>query len=114
MSATPQPLSEAKKEAYRHLLYMAMVDIRCQCAYTRTISANPWAWRRRYLESRVAGAVADWLHNLARFSRDNFESFDEDQFWEGHRWCLERFPGEDLERYRKAFDDYMDGVYHIL
>lgn len=58
-------MNDQKKNAYRHLLYCALLDIRNYCQPRGAVCSNPLEWRRQYLASRCAGALADWLHNLA-------------------------------------------------
>jgi len=106
-------VNEQTKTAYRHLLYVAMLAIRNDCQSRGRESANPFEWRRQYRRSRVAGATADWLHNLAQFSSLDFVRFDEHQFWSEHTHLCRRFSGERLERYREIFDDYLVGRVSI-
>ncbi|HLX64278.1 MAG TPA: hypothetical protein VKX17_23600 [Planctomycetota bacterium] len=96
------PLSENKKAAYRGLLYHAMLDIRNLCQSRGKASYNPFEWKRQYRSSRVAGAIADWLHNLAKFSAEDFEGFDEDWFWREFELFRER---KNLFDYRRIFND---------
>lgn len=71
-------MQEQRKYAYRYLLYRAMLDI-------RTIQWLGWrSWRvwippfrrREVRRIQYAGAVADWLHNLAFFSARDFQGFE--------------------------------------
>lgn len=106
-------MNEKTKSAYRHLLYVAMVAIRNECQSRGHESINPLEWRRQYRRSRVAGATADWLHNLAQFSSLDFDRFDEQRFWSEHAKLSRRFPGHRLERYREVFDEYLAGRVFI-
>ena len=106
-------MDEKTKAAYRHLLYVAMIAIRNDCQSRGRESANPFEWRRQYRRSRVSGATADWLHNLAQYSSLGFARFDEQQFWDEHSGFCRRFPGERLERYREIFDGYLVGQVSI-
>jgi hypothetical protein len=56
-------LDAHRQNAYRHLLYMAMLDIRVLCQSRGPASANPFEWWRAYRRSREAGALADLLHD---------------------------------------------------
>src|SRR2546428_406925 len=76
-----KPLSDGEREAYRNLLYEAMLDIRNLCQPRGRASRNPLVWHRQYRQGRVAGALADWLHNLAQYAATDFRSFDTDWFW---------------------------------
>ena len=73
-------MSEREKYAYRQLLYWTIVCVRNLGADYGRRSWNPLVWRRRYLCGRTAGALADWVHNLAYFSSHNFERFDTTRF----------------------------------
>ena len=106
-------MDEKTKAAYRHLLYVAMIAIRNDCQSRGRESANPFKWRRQYRRSRVAGATADWLHNLAQYSSLDFVRFDGQQFWSEHGHLCRQFPGERLERYREIFDGYLAGRVSI-
>ncbi len=72
-------MDEQRKNAYRYLLYRAMLDIRplgwMNWGWVR--AWNPLYWRRERPRIRYAGAVADWLHNMAAFSSRDFEGFNE-------------------------------------
>lgn len=96
------------KAAYRQLLYVAMLGIRASCPLGSE-SHNPLEWRRQYRRSRVVGALADWLHNVAQFSALDFAGFDEQWFWKEHADLCRRFPAERLVRYREIFDEYLAG-----
>ena len=106
---TAGDLDGKTKAAYRHLLYVAMLDIRSRCQSRGRERLNPLEWRRQYRSSRVAGAIADWLHNLAQFSSHNFRFFDEQRFWKEHGGIRQRFPLDGLERYREIFDEFLAG-----
>jgi len=73
-------MTSTQKSAYRYLLYLAMLDIRIYCQSRGEPSADPAVRERQYHSSRIAGAIADWLHNLALAAADDFERFDEDAF----------------------------------
>ena len=93
----------AEKSAYRYLLYLAMLDIRIYCQSRGEPSSDLAVREQQYHRSRIAGGIADWLHNLAEASAADFERFDEVAFWKTHAYFCTRFPGE-LERYRTQFD----------
>jgi hypothetical protein len=106
-------VNDLTKAAYRHLLYVAMLAIRNDCQSRGGTSGNPFEWRRLYRRSRVAGVLADWLHNLAAFSSRDFADFDEQIFWKEHAGICRRFPGERFERYREIFDEYLAGKVYM-
>jgi hypothetical protein len=97
-------LTDQQKGAYRYLLYWAMLDIRYMCQPRCTESLNPLEWRRQYRQSRTAGAVADWFHNLALYAAGDFSSFDEQRFWREHEGMGKRFAGIDFAHYRAAYE----------
>ena len=99
-------MDEQRKHAYRWLLYWAMLDIRP----LRWIGGgwrqrlNPFCWWSSSRQVRVAGAIAEWLHNLAIYSVLDFARFDEEKFWRDYQWMLDNNPGAGLERYRAEFE----------
>ena len=99
-------MDEQRKHAYRWLLYWAMLDIRP----LRWIGGgwrqrlNPFCWWSQSRQVRCAGAIAEWLHNLAIYSTLDFARFDEERFWRDYQWMLEKDPGAGLERYRTEFE----------
>jgi hypothetical protein len=102
-------MNNYKKAAYRHLLYVSMLAIRNYCQSRSRASINPLKWYRQYQHSIIAGALADWLHNLADFSVRDFDRFDEQRFWEEHTYLCRRFHQAKLYRYREIFDKYLAG-----
>jgi hypothetical protein len=99
-------VDERRKNAYRWLLYWAMLDIRgLQWAGNRwRHRLNPLCWWSNSREVRTAGAIADWLHNLALFSALDFARFDEEYFWRDYQRLLGHHPGARLEHYRTEFE----------
>jgi hypothetical protein len=77
----PTVLSDAEKSAYRNLLYHAMLDVRMLCQSRGRETRNPIKIWQQYKRSRLAGALADWLHNLAQHAATDFNSFDTEWFW---------------------------------
>lgn len=100
-------MDELCKNAYRNLLYRAMIDIRTLCQSGGSVSCNPIEWYRQYHRSRVAGALADWLHNLAMYAARDFEGFDEELFWNAYDRVLHRFPNSPLQYYRALFERFL-------
>ena len=99
-------MNEIRKRAYRILLYEAMLDIRAIAWLRLTFwqRFNPYAWARNQRQVRRAGVIADYLHNLARFSAYNFEHFSEDFFWQDWQSACERYPDFGLQVYKDRFD----------
>ncbi len=101
-------LSDKEKEAYRIILYWAMLDIRILCQSRGKFSRNPIEWYQQYRRSRLAGSTADWLHNLAQHAASDFESFDADWFWEEYNCLRKEYPA--CADYRKRFEDELSGI----
>src|SRR5262245_10036491 len=95
-------LSDARKNAYRYLLYRAMLSIR-QITWIEW-TWNPFEFRKRMLRLQCAGDIADWLHNLAFFSASDFRGFDESWFWRDFDRLESRYRGFSLEQYRIDFE----------
>jgi hypothetical protein len=106
-------VNEHQKNAYRYLLYWAMLDIRNRCQPRGGESINPFEWHRQYRASRVAGAIADWLHNLGAFAARDFEGFDEQWFWDEHSRLCERFPDADLQHFRRAYEQRLSRATNV-
>jgi hypothetical protein len=102
------PLTEQEKAAYRYLLYQAMLDIRMLCQ--PRLSWNPLDWRRQYRNSRIAGKIADWMHNLAQYSGWDFRGFSNQEFWRIYDGLCSRFhefsPGNWMD-YRRRYSDHL-------
>ena len=100
-------MEERRKNAYRWLFYLAMLDIR-QLAWMDWNWLTVWRpFYRKQQNRRVqfAGDIADWLHNLAMFSSLDFIHFDEEWFWREFDSLRGRYPEFALERYRNAFNE---------
>lgn len=99
-------MDERRQHAYRWLLYWAMLDIRPLRwdggGWRQRL--NPFGWWSCSRQVRCAGALAEWLHNLALYSSVHFAQFDEDKFWRDYQWLLDKNPGCGLERYRSEFE----------
>src|SRR5262245_45011111 len=102
-AATLSTMNEQQKNAYRLLLYWAMLEIRIRCQSYGPQSINPFEWYRRYRAGRIAGAIADWLHNLASFAAYDFDGFDEKWFWDEHSRLCKRFPDADLQHFLENY-----------
>ncbi|MDB6058292.1 MAG: hypothetical protein JWO95_2136 [Verrucomicrobiales bacterium] len=70
---------------------------------------NPVSWRRMASELRQHKALADCFHNLALFSVQDFERFDEERFWQDIERLGRRHGHELVERYQRIFDEYVAG-----
>lgn len=102
-----QLMDEQRKYAYRQLLYWAMLDIRIYCQSRGEASTDPAVWQQQYEHSRIAGAIADWLHNLADQASRDFAGFNEEGFWQQHAYFCRRFPDGSFTVYRQRFDQYL-------
>ncbi|MDY3559296.1 hypothetical protein R5W23_000270 [Gemmata sp. JC673] len=101
-------MDDRRKNAYRYLLYWAMLNFRTlQGAGPRGWrSWSPIHWRREARWVRFAGTVADALHNLAVYSSVNFRGFDEEWFWRDVETVRSRFPefASAVGYYRELFE----------
>ena len=74
------------------------------------LSWNPLDWQRQYRSSRIAGKIANWLHNLARCSVDDLRDFDAHWFWQEYESLCGRFrefrPGSWFD-YRRRYNEHM-------
>lgn len=95
----------AKKYAYRYLMYDAMLCIRPirHLGFAWWERWNPVYWLQARKRIQSAGAVANWMHNLALYSANDFDGFEEDAFWTGLAYLERAFPGDGFERYREIF-----------
>ena len=97
-----------RKNAYRYLLYWAMLDIRMMtwCNYLHGWrKLNPLNWRRYMHAMRLAAGLADWLHNLAPYASEDFTGFDEDRFWRDCEGVTRRCPDFNPKCYRDIFEE---------
>jgi hypothetical protein len=86
------PLTEREKAAYRYLLYQAMLDIRMLCQSRGEATWDPREIWQQYRHSRIAGSLADWLHNLGHYSMVDFHGFNTDIFWQEYEGRRQRLP----------------------
>ncbi len=98
-------MDEARKRAYRHLLYWATLDIRPVAWLPLHHRLLPFASGTERQQISRAGVLADWLHNLAVYSAWDFERFSEEWFWRDHETACRRHP--ELRRYRRIFDMWL-------
>ncbi|QOV87315.1 hypothetical protein [Humisphaera borealis] len=99
-------MDDRRKNAYRTLLYRAMLDMRSLrwMPLGLLLRINPVAWRRDLIRIRRAGEIAEWLHNLAAFAARDFQSFDEDRFWQQFDDIEREHPEFLTTSYRAVFD----------
>ena len=87
-----------------------MLDIRTLCQSRGPASNNPLEWYRQYGRSRVAGALADWLHNLAQYAATDFDHFDTEWFWREYDGVPKRFAGlgaGEWMDYRRRYEEHL-------
>lgn len=94
--------------AYRDLLYLGMAHIRNCCPQRLEPSWNPMRWRRAYVSARLAGLIADWLHNLAEFGVCDFDGFDEQIFWNEHESLAARHTDFARCQFRQRFEAFAE------
>ncbi len=111
MAAYPHeetPLTEHEKAAYRYLLFCAMICIRSCCSSVETRS--PVKLWRQYQYSRIAGSLANWLHNLGRYSMGDFRGFSMERFWQDYERQRQRFPQSgpySFPDFRGMYDEHL-------
>lgn len=96
-----------RKEAYRHLVYVAMLDMRSSPPSPRWWSLR--RWRQIFQETCRVKQLADAFHNIARYSAHDFEHFDENRFWKDLDCTVRESQGRVNFDYREIFSDYLDG-----
>ena len=99
-------MDEHRKNAYRSLLYKATLQIRPLAWRTRTWW-NPFSTRRVLRQAKLAGALADAIHNLGFFAAHNFERFDEEQFWDEMQAVKDRYSEFQVDEYRSYFEMFL-------
>lgn len=101
-------MNDAKKVAYRHLIYVTCLSIRGYTNRAR-LNWNPRTWFTYQYHNQIIDALINWLHNLAAFSSWDFRDFEEERFWREHDQLCSRFPGERFQRFREIFDMHLNG-----
>lgn len=104
-------MDPARANAYRLLLYHALLDIRglAWIAWKRSEQWSLLFWLKSLPEIRAKGALADWLHNLAHFAAHDFADFNEEWFWKEYEGMKGRHGKFWYRDYRKSFDEYLAG-----
>ena len=109
MRAKGNRMDEHRKNAYRYLLYWALLEIRClswrPLKFFRML--NPLEWMKVIRRIHRAGDIADWLHNLAAFSSGDFEGFNEEWFWRGLDNLSKQHPDYELMQYKEIFEEWL-------
>ena len=97
-------MDQHRINAYRYLLYWAMLEIRpLRCQPYGASWFNPLPWLRHIRRVRELGELAEWLHNMADFSRRDFIDFDEQRFWNEFNQLRTTHPA--LAYYRSLFEN---------
>ncbi|MBM3979770.1 MAG: hypothetical protein FJ304_05720 [Planctomycetes bacterium] len=99
-------MNDQRKRAYRSLLYYALIDIRLVYWAAEAEPPTKGPSQSQLAASRIqrVGVIADWLHNLASFSANDFDGFDEEYFWDEHQRFCDRYPMFRMEHYRERFE----------
>jgi len=100
-------MDDAKKSAYRYVIYWAMLRIRGLrwLGYRRTQAANPFYWWKQRRQILASGEIAEWLHNAAAFSAYDFVGFSEERFWKEHDRLIAECPEEAALNFRQVFEN---------
>jgi hypothetical protein len=103
-------MDEHRKRAYRYLLYWALLEIRGVewITYRPLRLLNPFVLHRELKRVSRAGALADWLHNLAQISGEDFRDFNEEWFWRDYESMVKRHG--DPWNYRAVFNRRLDAL----
>ena len=104
-------MEEKTKVAYRHLLYVAMIDMRNEPLKMPSRGVGRLFSGRN--ELRRVRALANCFHNLAAYSVQDFEGFNEAMFWSEIEIVKDQFGDYAVERYRRIFDAYLRGEVFI-
>ncbi|MCA8831635.1 hypothetical protein [Hymenobacter pini] len=96
-------MDENRKNAYRHLLYYFLIEIRTIPTPNQPELSLEQLKKRSY----YAGAVAYHLHNFALAAASDFTEFCEESFWSGLRRFSVNNPTIDLSHYRGIFDQQL-------
>jgi hypothetical protein len=105
-------MDENRKNAYRYLLYRAMLDIRGDQGqlYSEVQKINPETLKKAVQSVTYrTWCLAEWLHNLAFFACNDFRRFDEDLFWNDSETCCREFP-EIHEQFKNSFEGYLEKI----
>jgi hypothetical protein len=88
-------MTEARKNLYRKLLYVAMLEMRMHSSWPSRLFYS-WNWNGRSRRSvlQFINNLTDWLHNLALYSSLDFEGFEEELFWQDCQAFREQFPAD--------------------
>ena len=90
----------AEKTAFRNLLADAVVQIR---AYSNP--AIQQSVERSQSSLRYVNALADLVHNLAKYSVDDFDGFNTELFWQQFRLYRRLIP--DLYDFEAAYERHL-------
>jgi hypothetical protein len=104
-------MEAARKRAYRYVIYYAMLEIRVNVPCSAFGHVKWWSlgfWRRLLRRHQRNMALADCMHNLAQFSAEDFEHFNERQFWATYDRYEQRYGFDDLNL-RNVFNDACSG-----
>lgn len=100
-------MDEKRKSEYRYLLYRGLLDIRASFVVFHWW--NPVTWFRAHSTLKRVNDFADALHNLAAYSSQDFDRFDEAAFWRDYATYRKRHPEDKIPDYKHLFDDRMNG-----
>ena len=91
-------MKKRRKKAYQYLLYQALLDIRNIERFDFPCEPD------KLRQVRLAGAIANWLYNLADFASRDFEGFNETWFWKEHEYYCRQYP--EMISYRDMFEQW--------
>jgi hypothetical protein len=98
-----------KQQAYRHLIYVSMLDMRASPPKPLWHWWSLRRWTEIYQDSCRAKKLADCFHNLAYYSVRDFEGFEEQRFWDDLARFESQFGPKSCYDYRGVFSNYLQG-----
>ncbi|MET4076663.1 hypothetical protein [Hymenobacter sp. UYCo722] len=81
-------MTQERKNLYRKLLYTALIDLRGH-SYE-----SSWQEVGQERVLRFINSLTDWIHNLAFYSSNDFEDFNEEWFWRDYQTFREQYPAD--------------------
>jgi hypothetical protein len=103
-------MDAVRKQAYRHLIYISMLDMRCSPPTPIWWSFR--RWREIYAELCRAKGLANCFRNLALYSVRDFQDFDEAMWWQNLGRIMREYQARSNYDYRCVFDSYLLGTIY--
>ena len=101
-------MNKEKQQAYKHLLYCSLLEIRS--GNNATKYWNPFDWFYSFRECQKNKELADLFHNLAFFIREDFNGFVEETFWKN----LKNINEKCFQKYHRIFGAFIKGDMYLF